>query len=218
MNCDHVIDNADVAMARQLTGDILGLPIVGNFDPPPAGSVTAQSSGNAWIQNMYLDVHGRQASSDEVAYWTDQVSHGVTPTQIAASFLTSAERRSGAIDAMYQQYMGRQADQAGIDYWISVWDATGGPEVVQAGIIGSPEYYKTAGNTDAAWGTALYKNILGRDVDQAGLAYWTNYIQTHSKRSVVLGFVTSDEYRMGLINGWFQVYLSRQLDTAGSQY
>ncbi|HVX64761.1 MAG TPA: DUF4214 domain-containing protein, partial [Pirellulales bacterium] len=53
---------------------------------------------------------------------------------------------------------------------------------------------------------------------QAGLAYWTSYIQTHSKQSVVLGFVTSDEYRLGLINGWFQVYLGRQLDAAGSQY
>jgi hypothetical protein len=96
-------------------GDQISLPLVGNFDPPPAGSTTAQSSGNAWIQNMYLDVLGRQASSDEVAYWTDQVSHGVTPTQIAASFLTSTERRSGGSNAMYQQYMGGQADQAGID-------------------------------------------------------------------------------------------------------
>jgi hypothetical protein len=34
----------------------------------------------------------------------------------------------------------------------------------------------------------------------------------------VIGFVTSDEYRLGLIDGWFQVYLGRTLDDAGGQY
>ena len=170
------------------------------------------------MQNIYLDVLGRQASADELAYWSDQVSHGVTAQQIATTFLTSTEHRSGVINALYQQYLGRQADQAGINYWISVWKSTGGPEAVQAGIIGSAEYYQTAGGTDAAWVTALYQNILNRQVDAAGLAYWTDYIQTHSKESVVLGFVTSDEYRLGLIKGWFQIYLGRELDSSGAQY
>jgi hypothetical protein len=70
-----------------------------------------------------------------------------------------------------------------------VWNATGGPELVQAGIIGSPEYYATAGklnpslSPDAAWVTALYRNILGRDVDQQGLTYWVDYIQSLPSRA-----------------------------------
>ena len=109
-------------------------------------------------------------------------------------------------------------------YWSSVWIAHGGPEQVQAGIIGSPEYYQTAAGLhpnltpDQAWVTALYNNILGRDPDQQGLGYWTTVIQTHTKQSVVLGFVTSGEYRTTLINGWFQLYLGRTLDAAGQQF
>ncbi len=201
-------------------GSNFSLPLVGNFDPPPspAGSTGGAQSSGTWLQNMYLDVLGRQASADELAYWSDQVNQGVTAKQIADTFLTSTERRSGVINALYQKYLGRQADQAGINYWISVWKSTGGPEAVQAGIIGSAEYYQTAGGTDAAWVTALYQNILNRPVDAAGLAYWTDYIKTHSKESVVLGFVTSDEYRLGLIKGWFQIYLGRELDGSGAQY
>jgi hypothetical protein len=200
-------------------GSQFALPLVGNFDPPGnGGGGSTQSSGGGWIQNLYLDVLGRSASADEVAIWTDQVNHGVTATQIATMFLTSTEHRSTLINTLYQQYLGRQADQAGTNYWIGIWNATGGPEAVQAGIIGSLEYYNTAGGTDAAWVTALYHNILGRDVDQNGLAYWTDYIKTHSKESVVIGFVTSDEYRLGLINGWFEVYLGRTLDANGAQF
>ncbi|HUY90682.1 MAG TPA: DUF4214 domain-containing protein [Pirellulales bacterium] len=202
-------------------GNQFSLPLIGIWDPPTpgggGGNVGGQSS-NGWIQNLYLDVLGRTASSDEIAYWRNAVNQGISPSQIATNFLTSTEHRSQLIDTLYEQYLGRQADQGGIDYWISVWNATGGPEAVQAGIIGSVEYYEKAGGTDTAWVTALYHNILGRDVDAQGLAYWTTFIKTHSKESVVLGFVTSDEYRLGLINGWFQVYLGRKLDTAGGQF
>jgi hypothetical protein len=204
-------------------GSQFALPLVGNFDPPGNGSNgsgggNTQSSGGGWIQNLYLDVLGRSASADEVAYWTDQANHGVSASQIAAMFLTSTEHRSAIINTLYQQYLGRQADQTGTNYWISVWSAAGGPEAVQAGIIGSVEYYHAAGGTDAAWVSALYHSILGRDVDQKGLAYWTDYIKTHGKESVVLGFVTSDEYRLALIDGWFQTYLGRTLDAAGGQF
>lgn len=95
---------------------------------------------------------------------------------------------------------------------------------MQAGIIGSPEYYATAGELypnlapDAAWVTALYNNILGRSPDEQGLGYWVDYIQTNSKQSVVLGFVTSAEYRLSLINGWSEEYLGREIDASGGQY
>ena len=101
--------------------------------------------------------------------------------------------------------------------------ANGGPEQVQAGIIGSPEYYATAGklypslSPDAAWVTALYHNILDRDIDAAGLGYWVSAIQTNTKQSVVLGFVRSDEYRLKLIGDWFQTYLGRSLDAGSGQ-
>ena len=60
----------------------------------------------------------------------------------------------------YTKYLNRTADVAGVQYWSNVWLANGGPEQVQAGIIGSPEYYRTASllhpnlTSDAAWVTA----------------------------------------------------------------
>ena len=35
---------------------------------------------------------------------------------------------------------------------------------------------------------------------------------------MVIGFVTSNEYRLGLIQGWFSTYLKRTLDDNGALY
>ncbi len=202
-------------------GNGFGLPIVGNFDPPAGG----QQVVGGWLDNLYHDVLGRDPSYDEWNAWSQSVDQGIfTPAQVATLFLSSPEYRGGIINQLYQQYLGRDVDPAGLNFWLSVWQANDGPETVQAGIIGSAEYYHTAGqahpdlSADAAWVTALYQNILHREVDAAGLAFWVNYIQTHSKQSVVIGFVTSNEYRLGLIQGWFSDYLGRTLDAGGANY
>ncbi len=69
--------------------------------------------------------------------------------------------------------------------------------------------------------------MLNRLPDPGGLAYWANYIQSHSLSSVVYGFVTSDEYRGDLLSGipgdpnnpgWYEQYLHRPVDAAGEAY
>ncbi|OYV92688.1 MAG: hypothetical protein B7Z73_04665 [Planctomycetia bacterium 21-64-5] len=165
----------------------------------------------------------RQPGAAELTSWVNAVNTGTTPAQVAQTFVTSNEFRANAINQLYEQYLGRPADSSGITWWTAVWNANGGPEEVQAGIIGSPEYYATAGkqysnlSPDAAWVTALYHDLLHRDVDPSGLSYWLNYIQTNSRASVVIGFVTSDEYRLNLIGNWFETYLGRAVDAGSAQ-
>ncbi|HWB14006.1 MAG TPA: DUF4214 domain-containing protein [Pirellulales bacterium] len=209
-------------------GDQFALPLVGNFDPPTNGSTGGTQSDNAsttatWISHLYVQILGREPGTGELTNWINQVNQGMTPSAVAQAFVDSIERLSTIITGYYEQYLGRAPDQAGLNYWIGVWVANGGPEQVQAGIISSPEYYATAGKLyphlshDAAWVTALYHNLLNRDVDPQGLSYWVSVIQSRSKASVVLGFVTSDEYRMNLTNSWFETYLNRPVDAASAQ-
>jgi hypothetical protein len=211
-------------------GDPSGVPLVGIWDPPTSPAATSGSASNGdapssgWATSLYETVLDRQPSAAEASGWNNMLAAGAAKIQVAQTFLQSSERLGSIIDGYYQQYLGRAADQAGLDYWTGVWRTHGGPELVQAGIIGSPEYYSTAGklypnlSPDAAWVTALYDNILGRTPDEQGLAFWGNFIQTNSKQSVVLGFVTSAEFRLSLINGWSEEYLGREIDASGGQY
>jgi hypothetical protein len=214
-------------------GNQFAVPLVGIWDPPsstadttttpPTNTATDPTSG--WVTGLYETVLGRTPSSDEVANWGKIIGTGqVTSQQVSQDFLESPERLATIIDGLYQQYLGRAPDTAGVNYWIGVWQAGGGEEQVQAGIIGSAEYYATAGklhpdlSPDAAWVTALYNSILGRAPDSQGLEFWVNGLKYQTRASIVLGFVTSNEYRLTLINGWFEEYLGRALDPSGAQY
>ena len=192
-------------------------------------TVYLDTPNSRWVARMYTEVLGRGSApgDSEVNYWVSQLDAGASRLQVSNNFVTSAERRSQTIAALYEQYLGRAVDPSGLNYWLSVWAANNGPEQVQAGIIGSNEYFVTAGGTPQAWVTKLYLNLLNRLPDSNGIAYWTNYIQSHSKQSVVLGFVTSDEYRLNLLQGtpgdptrpgWYEQFLHRPIDSSGAQY
>ncbi len=210
-------------------GDQFSLPLVGIWDPPTdTGSSTGPGGANSssattesnWITNLYQEILGREPSTTELSGWISQINQGMTPAQVAKSFVESTEHLTTVITGYYEQYLDRAPDQAGVNYWMGVWRAAGGPQEVQAGIISSPEYFATAGklypnlSPDAAWVTALYHDLLNRNVDPQGLSYWVNFIQTNSRASVVLGFVSSSEYDLNLINSWFETYLKRPVDAS----
>jgi hypothetical protein len=194
-------------------------------------TVYLDTPNSQWVTRMYTEVLGRTSApaDSEVNYWVGQLDAGVSRTQISTYFVTSPERRGQIINQLYEQYLGRPADAGGLNYWLGVWAANQGPEMVQAGIIGSQEYYQTAGGTPQAWVTRLYQNLFNRNPDPGGLAYWSNYVATNpaSLSSVVLGFVTSDEYHRILLAGipgdpnmpgWYEQYLHRPIDAAGENY
>ncbi len=194
-----------------------------------AATVYLDSPTSLWVARMYSEVLGRttQPGDAEINYWVAQLNAGMSRTQVAQFFVTSPERRSHVIADLYETYLGRAVDAAGLNYWLGVWNASQGPEQVQAGIIGSQEFFNTAGGTPQAWVTALYQNLFDRNPGPSEVAYWVGVIQTESRASVVLGFVTSDEYRLNLLRGipndpndpgWYEQYLHRPIDQSGAMY
>jgi hypothetical protein len=194
-------------------------------------TVFLDTANSFWVARMYTEVLGRTSppADSEVNYWVGQLDVGASRFQVSVNFVTSPERRSQFINQLYEQYLGRPADPGGLNYWLSVWAANNGPEMVQAGIIGSIEFYETAGGTPQAWVTRLYQDLFNRNPDPGGLAYWTGIISANpnARATVVLGFVTSDEYHRQLLAGipgdpnmpgWYEEFLHRPIDIGGENY
>jgi hypothetical protein len=179
---------------------------------------STQTRRRKWVEKLYSDLLGRSSVTAETDYWVNVIDAGVSMDTIASSFLTSRERRSGFIGEYYQDYLGRQVDAAGLDFWLGVWDATNGPEVVRAGLIGSGEYAAAQGGTAEGVIRGLYNDILGRPASNADVDYWTGVIAHTPLANVALGFLTSDEYRLGMINDWYLDFLHRSTDTSGAQF
>lgn len=85
---------------------------------------------------------------------------------------------SAQVQQLYVGLLGRAADQAGLNYWLSELNASPAKltlENLRANIVNSqPEYKAIFGSlsrTDTV--TKIYNNLFGRAPDAAGLTYWT---------------------------------------------
>ena len=101
----------------------------------------------------------------------------------------------GFVNRLYQNILGRKADQAGFDSWVKVLTEgkEGGSETV-ANFVFSKEY-ESRKVSDEEFVTTLYRTILDRNPDQAGLDAWVSKLQTGmTRRYVVAGFTNSSEF------------------------
>lgn len=102
----------------------------------------------------------------------------MTPAQIVAE--------------LYQDVLGRRPDAAGLQFWASLLEKGTSSDQIRAEMMKSPE--GRARVTEEVRG--LYRNLLGREADAGGLAYWVNEIVTNGKSiTQVRGeFQASTEY------------------------
>src|SRR5262249_8338695 len=83
-------------------------------------------------------------------------------------------------------------------------------EQLEAGFIGSPEYYQHAGGTDKLWVDAMYENLLGRDPDPSGEAFWIEQLGQGVNRALVaFGFAGSSEREGQHVMANYLKYLGR---------
>ncbi len=94
-----------------------------------------------------------------------------------------------------------------------------------ASIMSRPEYQTVYGKlTDLDFVTALYRNILARAPEPAGLNYWLTVLTLGAPRSTVLDlFITSPEYDAGATNRvkanlMYFAFLRRTGEPAGLNY
>jgi hypothetical protein len=87
------------------------------------------------------------------------------------------EARVPVVERLYNSLVGRAADPAGLNYWVNYLADGNTTELVQAGIMGSVEYFQNrGGGTNAGFVTAAYYDILHRAPEPTGLEYWTHIL------------------------------------------
>ena len=95
---------------------------------------------------------------------------------IALGFTTSQEHETNVVEADYQQYLGRSASSAEIQYWVNVFLNGAINEQVIAGFISSQEFFQDHGDNVVDWLFAGYRAALGRQPDSVGYQYWLSQL------------------------------------------
>jgi len=91
-----------------------------------------------------------------------------------------------AVANMYHAVLGRNADASGLEFWYDRVDEGITLEAIAQGFLSSAEYTATGAQTDAQFVAELYTNLLGRDADAAGTAFWTGQLTAGVSRADVL--------------------------------
>jgi hypothetical protein len=136
---------------------------------------------------------------------------------LVADFLGSAEYRAHLVDGIYENFLHRAADAGCLAFWTSAMANGVDEKWVLADIVGSEEYGFDAlgpgthpANTysDAvAWVNALYRDLLGRTAEEAGLDYWAQLASDPSQDSpsgraaIAFQFLGAPEVENKLLNG-----------------
>jgi hypothetical protein len=103
---------------------------------------------------------------------------------------------------LYQAAFNRTPDQAGLGFWMSAMDKGTDLRSVARDFVASPEFINAYGAnpSDADFVNLLYHNVLHRDGDASGVAFWLHALQGGTPRENVLAdFSESAENQAALI-------------------
>jgi len=84
-----------------------------------------------------------------------------------------------AVTTLYQTAFGRTAEAGGLDFWFDAARSGATLKQIAEFFVGSQEFVAAhIGQDDTGFVQSLYRNTFGRAGEDAGVAYWTNALQS----------------------------------------
>ncbi len=178
-----------------------------------AGSAEFQNrygalSDGTFVDLVYANVLGRVADDGGRTYWLTQLQQGVSRGEVMIGFAESAEyidrtQTAPATDTaearvvrLYRAFFLRDPDADGLAYWAGQLRVGVPLETVAGAFAQSAEFQARYGQlSDPAFVDLVYGNVLGRQPDGGGAAYWSGLLAAGTPRgTVMVGFSESPEF------------------------
>lgn len=189
--------------AHRVVGEA-GVRPLDALDEQYLAPITPPSCAALFVNDLYRSVLRRAPYADEVQSWSASLTASgsiATAWDTTRAFLGSAEFLAlpflpeTYVDAFYRGVLGREPDDAGRAYY------RGAVTTVRDGLVpvffDSPEFAaRWAGGTAAAFVTALYRGIMGREPDGVEVGFWVVRLNSREDAvAIVRMFMSSAEYR-----------------------
>ncbi len=199
---------------------LLSLPILlaacGGAAPPEAPSTSVQSASRASVAASTLvfskvrAAYSIQQSGQE--YTVTDMTPGGPSVNVAAdarlrfadtSLALDLDGKAGQAYRVYRAAFGRTPDLAGLSYWMQAMDSGYSLAAVASEFVNSGEF-KTlygAAPSNAEIVDRLYLNVLRRQGEAGGVAYWLNVLNQNlaTRAEVLAAFSESAENKSGVL-------------------
>ena len=147
-----------------------------------------------------------------------QLSQGYSAGEVVQEIWNSPEHRQLEIEGYYQQFLHRPADVAGLQVFEHMFSMGLSETAVETDFTTSAEYLQ-AHPTAAAFVQGLYQDLLQRAPGEVKTAAWVDQLESgQSQATVAADIAQSQEANLLVIDDYYQSYLGRAADPAGSQY
>lgn len=192
--------------------------IAGN-SPLLSGSVSLDDA--SFVAQAYEHILDRQAESEGLNYWLEQLQNGLDREALVLSFSSSSEfseligasverqlDKLGLVDdgtldneafSVGRYYYGvfdREPDIEGLKYWAQKQAQGEDLNDIVSAMMASDEFTSQfSDTTDTEFVEALYQRALDRESDAPGLQYWVGALEGGVSRSAVINsFIESPEF------------------------
>lgn len=157
-------------------------------------------TGAAFFGRLETASLGRTAPNGSVGHNTSLVTRGGWPRDTLATGIVLHPRtdiRVGGPARLYRAAFGREAETAGLRYWVDRRDKGLSLSSMAREFTVTPEFRNAYDALDdTAFVTAIYRNVLGRAPDAAGRDYWVGRLADGMRRHQLLAsFSESPEHK-----------------------
>ena len=109
--------------------------------------ITVYTNTEAYVARIYTKALGRAAEPAGLKYWVGEINaKRKTPVEVAELFFFAPEftnkklNNTAYVKVLYRTFMGREADQGGLNYWIGRLNKGEGRKSVLEAFAGCPEF------------------------------------------------------------------------------
>lgn len=179
--------------------------------------VPGDGTNETLVHNLYRELLGREPEAAGSAFWLallQQNDNAAGRQAVVQGFLNSPEYKSNYVTTVYEVLLGRAPESKGLKFWT---DTLGEPgtlgehngaadeKFVLSGIIGSDEFYARSGGSVQGFVNSLYKDLLGRTGESAGIDFWTALVQAEptNRDGIVRLFLSSPEAEHDLLDTFY---------------
>jgi acid phosphatase len=185
-----------------------------------------------YVLALYQGVLNREPDWTGYRSWRDNLlSQALTDKQAYADFLKSTEFQTvnQSIELLYEVYLGRATDGAGLSTWMQAQRSGATMDQVAGAIASSAEFQQMHGNVlaqpPADFVTFLYTTVLGRTPAKSEVDGWTERLasQQESRGQLLTQFLHVPEFQTShadlmaqiSVDHAYQTILGRNADSAG---
>lgn len=169
-----------------------------NSVTPPRAPFPSHDAAATRLANELL---GRAPTATERASWAGRMESGaITPGGVVAEVRRTTDhlQRVDPMARLYQAYFLRRPDAAGLRYWIDQRRGGRSTQSISNYFSASPEFRQRYGTlTNRQFVELVYRNVLGRPGEPAGVTYWTDELNAgrRTRGQVMVGFSEAPENR-----------------------